>query len=122
MKIELIAVVVAVFCVAVSVYVITDTTRNARSRRELLAHGIPGVATVVSAKETGGWVANQPVLALVLKIKQDQQPEREQKVEEVIPVTAAALFQPGAVMRVRIDPKNPERFVFDEPWTKTDGD
>ncbi|WKB53780.1 hypothetical protein N7L95_05140 [Eleftheria terrae] len=89
-------------------------------QRFLRAHGRPALATVISARETGGWSGNSPALALVMSVEQDGQPVRELRAEKVVPVLGAALFQPGAKMRLLVHPTDPQEFLFDEPWNAAD--
>ncbi|WKB53781.1 hypothetical protein [Eleftheria terrae] len=97
-------------------YVVYDSLRVERLEREIRNHGRPAVATVLSARQTGSWVANNPELELLLRIQEEGAPARQQQATKIVPLAAAALFQPGVEMRLRIDPKDPGAFVFDEPW------
>lgn len=93
-----------------------DSARNRRMERFLRAQGVPAVATVVSAREKGGHAEGAPTLILTMQVSQQGQPERELKAEKLIPVLGAALFQPGAKMRLLVHPIDPDQFLFDEPW------
>ncbi|AKJ31915.1 hypothetical protein [Caldimonas brevitalea] len=112
------------FAVAVIVTVLIfaflgyETLRSRRNDERIRTTGRPATVVVVSATQTGTWINNNPELALKLKVREEGTAERDLAVEAVVPVQAAALFLPGGVLRVRLDPQNPDTFVFDEPWAR----
>lgn len=77
-----------------------------------------GTATVLSAVQTSSWVANNPVMEMTLEVQIDGQPKYTVQSLEAIPVSASARIYQGSVLRVRVDPKDPQKFVFDEPWAQ----
>jgi hypothetical protein len=89
-----------------------------RQSRALRQTGRPAVATVISARQTGGWVANNPVMEIALEVRVQQHASYSIVVKEVIPVIAAGNFTPGATVHVRIDSVNPQKLAFDEPWAR----
>ncbi|WNG47379.1 hypothetical protein F0U60_27050 [Archangium minus] len=107
---------VAGLVLLVVLYLCFHEARAQVMQKRLLETGDLARATVVSARQTGSWVANNPVLAMTLRVSEDGHPDRELQAEKVVPVMASGLFMPGAVIRLRIDPTDPNNFVFDEPW------
>ncbi len=89
-----------------------------RQSRALRRTGRPAVATVISARQTGGWIANNPVMEIALEVRLQQQASYCIVVKEVIPVMAARTFIPGASVHLRVDPANPQKLAFDEPWAR----
>ncbi|MCW7541341.1 hypothetical protein OOT46_26370 [Aquabacterium sp. A7-Y] len=116
MKIDPLFVVPALVAVLVLSWLFYDSARTQRREQQLREAGTRARVRVVSASQTGHWVANNPELALQLVLSEPGRPERELSVRHVIPVQAAGLLVPGAVLQVRLDPHQPDVFVFDEPW------
>jgi hypothetical protein len=87
--------------------------RGARRRAELLAHGQPGTARISSVRQTSIMVNNQPVLDIRLAIQVSGRPEYPASVRQVVPFIRLAQVQPGGVLAVKVDPKQPERLAID---------
>ncbi|WP_257460358.1 hypothetical protein [Archangium lipolyticum] len=100
----------------ITLYLSYEVARQQKNAQRIRETGDLARATVVSARQTGSWIANNPVIAMTLRVSEDGQPDRELQAEKVVPVMASGLFMPGAVFRLLIDPMNPDDFLFDEPW------
>ncbi|MFP2905001.1 DUF3592 domain-containing protein [Pyxidicoccus sp. 3LFB2] len=110
---------VAAIILAVILYLSFHEARAQKREQRLRETGNRVQATVVSARQTGSWIANNPVVAMTLRVSGDGQPDRELQAEKVIPVMASGLFMPGAVVQLLVDPMNPDEFIFDEPWARS---
>jgi hypothetical protein len=86
--------------------------------RALQKTGTSATALVLDAEQTGSWVGNNPVMKIVLEVNMNGNAPVTVTVSRTVPVSAAAAIQPGAIVKVRLDPKRPHRLVFDEPWSK----
>jgi hypothetical protein len=58
------------------------------------------------------------VMEIALEVRLHQQASYSIIVKEVIPVLAAGTFVPGATVHLRVDPTNPQKIAFDEPWAR----
>lgn len=78
-----------------------------------LKGGTPASATIVRMWDTGASVNDHPVAGLELDIQPAGAPSYRASITSMIPRLAAARYQPGAVVPVRIDPRNPQRVALD---------
>lgn len=94
-------------------FVLRAITRGARIKAKLKQTGVPGQATLIQANTTGTRVNNQPLIELILNIEaQGLQPFRASH-REVMGHASLARLQPGMVIPVLIDPKDPATFALD---------
>ncbi|MCM5680915.1 hypothetical protein M8A51_15420 [Schlegelella sp. S2-27] len=83
---------------------------------QLRRNGVAATARVVAIKQTGTWSGNNPEVELALEITRPGEPAYAHTLRRVVPVVNAPAVQPGAVIRLKIDPQRPDRIVIDEPW------
>ncbi len=80
-------------------------------RHELILHGTPGTARVNAISDTGVTVNNSPMIRLhVTLTPQNGMPYEATATQTVSRLEAPASWV-GRTLNVRIDPKNPQRFV-----------
>jgi len=104
---------VGAFVVTLLVYVFGSLTRGARIKAKLKQNGVRGQATLVQCNTTGTRVNNQPVYELILTIEaQGLQPFRASH-REILAPGAAHKLQPGVVLPLLLDPKDPTMFAID---------
>lgn len=78
-----------------------------------LKGGAPASATIVRMWDTGATVNDHPVAGLELDVQPAGGASYRASITSMIPRLAAARYQPGAVVQVRVDPRNPQRVALD---------
>ncbi|MCB1905927.1 MAG: hypothetical protein KDH15_01035 [Rhodocyclaceae bacterium] len=86
---------------------------DSRLRRD----GVAASGRVVEARQTGSWVNNNPVVELSLDVDSGGKRYRA-ALSTMVPQVNLAAVQPGATLRLRVDPKDPQHLVLDEPWAR----
>jgi len=89
----------------------------ARSRRMRAANGVPAMATLVSARDTGTLINNQPRLELELEIRPEGgglEPYRL-TTKRVVGFGSLGSMVPGAMFPISVDPQRPDKFEFIDP-------
>ncbi|MGD8717345.1 MAG: hypothetical protein PVH29_00855 [Candidatus Zixiibacteriota bacterium] len=85
--------------------------------RRILEHGRPARATVRSIGESslGGTttVNDQPYLGLTLEVDDGTRPPYVVQLDTIIPRAIVPQFQPGSVIPVKIDPRDPREVRID---------
>jgi len=69
-------------------------------------------ATILEVGETGTYINNQPRLRFRLRLDSPMHPPAEVVVKRVIPLTSLASYQQGAVIKIKVNPENPENVMF----------
>lgn len=84
-----------------------------RRQNRLVNTGVPAMATIISARDSGTMVNNQPRLVLEVEITpEDGRPPYRFETKKVISHSALAAVRPGATLPVSVDPGRPQRFAF----------
>jgi hypothetical protein len=78
-----------------------------------LKGGTPASATIVRMWDTGATVNDHPVAGLELDVQPAGGAAYRTSITSMIPRLAAARYQPGAIVPVRVDPRNPQRVALD---------
>ena len=86
--------------------------RSRLRRRDLLVHGLPGQARVDSISDTGVTINNDPMIRLHVTITPQTGAPYQASESKVVSRLQMPASLVGQVLEVRIDPKNPQRFVF----------
>lgn len=92
-------------------------------RDRILRDGRSAVATIVNLGESGigtMTVNDQPYVKMELEIYEEGKPKYNTTLSTVIPRLAVPQFQPGATIKVKIDPLDPMKVVFDTSPTAID--
>jgi hypothetical protein len=84
----------------------------------LLQSGAPATAKVISVKQNGLWVNDNPQVDIVLEVNSESPSAYQAKLTMVIPPIVAPQIQPGARLNIRVDANNRSNIVIDEPWMK----
>jgi hypothetical protein len=79
---------------------------------ELLAMGLVGEATITGSRATGAEVDGDPELELELAVSVDGQAPYSTQLRQVISRLAAANYQPGATVSVRVDPDDRDSLMI----------
>ncbi|NJK32660.1 MAG: hypothetical protein HC927_09755 [Deltaproteobacteria bacterium] len=89
---------------------------RARQReRQVLESGKPGVAEILSIRETGNIYNRNPEVELVLRIQPAEGESFEVEVTKVLERTELAKYGEGSSLEVRYDPAEPDVVAFVGP-------
>ena len=94
-------------------------------RKEILAKGRPAKAKIVNLGESGKGtvtVNNQPFVTMTLEVMDGDKPPYKVKLQTIVSRLALPQFQPGAVISIKIDPKDPNNVVIDSGGQVTGGE
>ena len=87
------------------------------TERRIRKHGRParGVVLAVGENSGGGVVTinDQPYLNIRVRVEDGMSAPYETDFDAVIPRTILPQLQPGVVVRLKVDPQDPRRVVFD---------
>ena len=98
---------------ALTVVLIIVIRRAVGPSRGVLKEGIAGEATIISVRQTGVQVNDQPQVAFELEVRIPGRSPYQAQTKAVIPIINVPQFQPGNVIPVKVDPNKPEKVVFD---------
>lgn len=85
--------------------------RKAAHNDWIFRQGLRGTATVISAGSSAT-VNEMPLMSLRLDLDVPGQGRREVKRREIMPVFAATRMEPGLVLPVYANPKDPSEFIL----------
>lgn len=88
-------------------------TRAMGQRDELIEHGLPGMATISSAAETGVFVNERPMIKLTMTVQVPGQPPYAVEHREVVPLVALGMITPGSTLPVVVKPTDPQKLAID---------
>jgi hypothetical protein len=81
--------------------------------RELQVTGEQATATILQIWDTGITVNNDPVVGFVLEVRRSGQPAYQAKTKLLISRLDIPRVQPGAIVPVRVDLRDPSRVALD---------
>lgn len=88
-----------------------------KEAKRILQTGYPAKATVLSIGESSGGgtisINDQPYLNIRLLVDDGKKKPYEVSINTLIPRSAVAQFQPGAVFKVKVDPDDPQKIAID---------
>lgn len=83
---------------------------------KLRTAGLQASAKVISVRQTGTWVANNPEVEFELEVQRSGAEPYVLKSRAVVPQVHLAAVQPGTTLHVRVAANDPQRIVLDEAW------
>ena len=105
--------ILGIFCCFLSFgCAIANKTAGLSQAKELHAIGIPAEAKILDIEDTHWTVNDDPVCAFLLEIHRGEE-TYQARTKIVISRVKVPQFQPGAIVPVRIDPKDPQRVSLD---------
>ena len=101
--------------VVLSLVIIFFVLRYVRSMSgaDLRTTGIAAQARILKLWDTGTTINNHPVAGMVLEVQNPNGMTYEVETKSMIPRLSAGQLQPGATVRVKIDPRNQQRVALD---------
>jgi hypothetical protein len=92
---------------------ITDPFTGENVARDVRANGLPATATVLEIWETGTRVNDNPVVGFLLEVQAEGMEPYRAETKALISILLIPQIQPGAVLDVKYDPRNPQRVALD---------
>ncbi|MCJ7644655.1 MAG: DUF3592 domain-containing protein [Candidatus Aminicenantes bacterium] len=92
---------------------LADRMSGVSDARTLQETGEPAEATILKIWDTGMTVNDDPVVRFLLEVRPAGKPVYQAETKLRISRLDIPRFQPGAVMPVRIDPRNPKHVALD---------
>ena len=84
------------------------------TQKHLIKNGLPGRATIIDIGTTGVIVNDQPRVKLLLEVEPENGAKYETEIRMVISPVYLPQFQPGAKLKVRIDPKDDKKVAVED--------
>ena len=79
----------------------------------IAATGLDATATVAAVRQSGAMINYQPMVEIDLTVMAPGSPPYPATVSQVVQQVHLARLQPGAVLRVKVDPANPATIWID---------
>jgi len=92
---------------------IIDSFTGGDITREIREKGLPAKGKVLKIWETGIRVNHDPVVGFLLEIHAEGMAPYRAETKELISILWIPQIQPGAVLPVKYDPKDPSRIALD---------
>jgi len=105
-----------VLALVVIIAVVLLGQRGSDSDARLRQEGIAASGRVLTARQTGEWVNNNPQVELDLEVAGESSMRYEIRLQTVIPQIHLPSVQPGKVLRLKIAPDDRNHVVIDEDW------
>ena len=80
---------------------------------DLKASGETAQATILRMWDTGTTVNQNPVAGFLLEVRRAAYPPYQVETKSLVPRLMTGQLQPGAVVPVKVDPRNQQRVVLD---------
>ena len=84
---------------------------DAQQSQHLMTNGRQGTATIMSVRQTGMFVNENPQVELSLQVTVEGLPAYAATVRQVIAQIAIPSYQPGSTVPVRVDPHDPSSVI-----------
>lgn len=111
--------IIGVSILAVAIYMLSDVGsyfKGSSDRERILKEGKSAKAKIIKLDESGEAVVtvnDQPFVDLTLEIYDGDKKPYQAKIQTILSRLAIPQFQPGNMLRVKIDKKNPQNVVID---------
>jgi len=80
---------------------------------DLKASGETAQATILRMWDTGTTVNQNPVAGFLLEVRRAAYPPYQVETKSLVPRLMTGQLQPGAVVPIKVDPRNQQRVVLD---------
>jgi hypothetical protein len=81
--------------------------------QRIKAQGVPGQATIMSMRQTGVSVNEQPQIELQLQVQDEMYGSRQVTLKEYVPMMLLGTLSSGRPLPVKVDPANPNNVVIE---------
>ncbi|MBL8685461.1 MAG: hypothetical protein JNK05_40170 [Myxococcales bacterium] len=93
--------------------VVMPLFKGAAQKQALLQTGVPAQVTVMAMQDTGTRINDNPMIQLTLNVEIPGRPVYQVVVQEIVPMLALGMLQPGRPLGARVDPNNPQSVAID---------
>jgi len=90
-----------------------DSFTQENDAEDIRLHGLPATATVLKIWETGTRINNNPVVGFLLEVHAEGLQPYTAETKALISILMIPQIQPGANLKVKYDPENPNRVALD---------
>jgi hypothetical protein len=81
--------------------------------QRIKAQGVPGQATIMSMRQTGVYVNEQPQIELQLQVQDEMYGSRQVTLKEYVPLMLLGTLSSGRPLPVKVDPADPNNVVIE---------
>jgi hypothetical protein len=113
----LVAVVAVIALAAAGAFLVFGALGHEQDREEILRTGKPADGTILDIEDTGNRFNDQPEVILSLEVRAPGKPAYRAKATMIISPVYIPRFQPGAEVKVKVDPKDPSRVAVESVVT-----
>ena len=99
--------------IGITIVAIRLIRRTVGPDRGILQNGIPAQAKIVSVRQTGVMLNNQPQILFDLEVQPPGGTPYRAQTKAIIPMVNIPQFQPGVEVPVKIHPSDPTQVVMD---------
>jgi hypothetical protein len=90
---------------------LTEMSADAQRAQHLAVNGRPGSAVISAVRQTGVMVNDNPQIEMDLDVSVPGLVPYRATHKQVVALIAAAQFQPGATVPVKVDPHDPQMLI-----------
>ena len=87
--------------------------RAAAEAERIKSQGVAGSATIMSMRQTGVYLNEQPQVELRLQVQTQMHGPYEATVKEYVPLMLLGVLSSGRPLPVKVDPANPQRVIIE---------
>ena len=98
--------------IAVTLVLIRFIRKSMGQDRKIVENGIPARAKILSVRQTGVMINNQPQVEFQLEVHPPSGMPYQAQAKAVVSLVQIPQVQPGAEVAVKIDPTDPSKVVF----------
>jgi hypothetical protein len=87
--------------------------RGYHEAQRLRTQGVPGQASIVSMRQTGVYLNEQPQVELTLQVQTEMHASYQVTVREYVPLMMLGVLSSGRPLPVKVDPADPQKLVIE---------
>jgi hypothetical protein len=95
--------------------------RGYKEAQRLRASGVPGQAQILSMRQTGVYMNEQPQIELKLQVQTEMHGPYQTTVTEYVPLMLLGTLSSGRPLPVKVDPADPQKLVIEWESAMTGG-
>lgn len=103
----------AILLVSLAACAVVDQFTGENVNKEIRENGLPAKAKVLKIWDTGIKVNDDPVVGFLLEVHAEGLEPYQAETKALISILAIPQIQPGKILPVKYDPKDPKRVALD---------
>lgn len=104
--------IIIIASLAIPAAFIIPMVMNFKMKNRIMAEGLPGKAILISARQTGTLINNQPEMDLTVSVTAENGETWQTVTREIVPLDQLYAISPGTTFQIKYDPKNKNNLVF----------